>query len=69
FSALIMAIVAKLVYNLLFNVLGAGFIQEALTLVVAVAAGALTYGAAIIILKVEEVNLILDKVKGKLNTR
>ncbi|MGL5312680.1 MAG: murein biosynthesis integral membrane protein MurJ, partial [Peptostreptococcaceae bacterium] len=46
FSALIMAIVAKLVYNLLFNVLGAGFIQEALTLVVAVAAGALTYGAA-----------------------
>lgn len=68
-SALIMAVVAKLAYNLLFGILGEGFIQEALTFIVAVAVGALTYGGAIIILKVEEVNLILDKFKEKIKTR
>ena len=68
-SALIMALVAKFVYNLVFNMLGSGFIQEAVTLVAAVGAGALTYGIAIIILRVEEVNLILNKVKERLNTR
>lgn len=68
-SAIIMGIVAKFVYSWLLNILGTGFIKEAITLVVSVAAGAITYGVAIIILKVDEINLILNKVKGKLQTR
>ena len=66
-SGLVMAAVTLFVYNNVANILGSGFIKEAITLAVSVVAGAIVYGVCIIILKVDEVNIILDKVKGKLN--
>ena len=66
-SGLVMAVVTLFVYNNVANILGSGFIKEAITLAVSVVAGAIVYGVCIIILKVDEVNIILDKVKGKLN--
>ena len=62
-----MAAVTLFVYNNVANILGSGFIKEAITLAVSVVAGAIVYGVCIIILKVDEVNIILDKVKGKIN--
>lgn len=68
-SGLIMAVVTLFIYNFIANRLGNGFIQEAITLAVAVAIGAIVYGLCIIILKVDEVNVILNKVKEKLNKK
>ena len=64
-----MGIVARFVYNSIFNILGDSFIDQVITLGSSVLSGALTYGIAIIVLKVEEVNLILGKVKTKLKIR
>ena len=66
-SGLIMAVVTLFVYNTVADILESGFIKEAITLAVAVGVGAIVYGICIIILKVDEVNIILDKVKGKIN--
>ena len=68
-SAILMGIVARFVYNSVFNILGDSFIEQVITLGSSVLSGALTYGIAIIVLKVEEVNLILGKVKTKLKIR
>ena len=68
-SAILMGIVARFVYNSVFNILGDSFIDQVITLGSSVLSGALTYGIAIIVLKVEEVNLILGKVKTKLKIR
>ena len=46
-----------------------GFIKEVITLALSVGIGAIVYGTSIIILKVDEVNIILEKVKGKLNRK
>ena len=66
-SGLIMAVVTLFVYNTVADMLGSGFIKEAITLAISVGVGAIVYGIFIIILKVDEVNIILDKVKGKIN--
>lgn len=66
-SGLIMAVVTLFVYNTVADMLGSGFIKEAITLAISVGVGAIVYGICIIILKVDEVNIILDKVKGKIN--
>lgn len=68
-SAIIMAVIAKIVYNFSFNLLGPGFIQEVIALLLAVSLGALTYGVSVFVLKVDEINLIINQVKGKLKTR
>ena len=68
-SAILMGMVARFVYNSVFNILGDSFIDQVITLGSSVLSGALTYGIAIIVLKVEEVNLILGKVKTKLKIR
>ncbi|RDY28989.1 murein biosynthesis integral membrane protein MurJ [Romboutsia weinsteinii] len=65
-SAGLMAIVTSFVYNTVANLLGTGFIKEAITLVVAVGAGAIVYGISILVLKVDEVNVILEKVKSRI---
>ena len=66
-SGIIMAVVTLFIYNTMANILGGGFIKEAITLAVSVVIAAIVYGISIIILKVDEVNIILDKVKGNLN--
>ena len=65
-SAVMMAIVTLVVYKFLGNILGSGFINEALTLALSVGTGAIVYGLSIIVLKVDEVNLIIDKLKEKI---
>ncbi len=65
-SAVIMSIVTLFVYKFLGNILGSGFIKEGLALALSTGAGAIVYGLSIIVLKVDEVNLIIDKVKEKI---
>ncbi len=68
-SGLVMAVATLLVYNTLGNIIGTGFIKEVITLALSVGVGAIVYGVCIIILKVDEVNIILDKVKEKINRK
>ena len=68
-SGIIMAVVTLFAYNTIANILGSGFIKEVITLALSVGIGAIVYGTSIIILKVDEVNIILEKVKGKLNRK
>ena len=57
-----MAVVTLFSYNTIANILGSGFIKEVITLALSVGIGAIVYGTSIIILKVDEVNIILEKV-------
>ena len=54
-SAGLMAIVTTFSYKFINNILGQGFIQNVITLGLAVLAGAIVYGICIILLKVSEV--------------
>ena len=47
--------------------LGVGFITEAISLFGSILIGAIVYGVLVVILKVEEVNVITDMIKKKLN--
>lgn len=66
-SAVFMGIVTYFAYTFLNNLLGSGFITEAISLFGSISIGAIIYGVAMIALKVEEVSLITDMVKKKLN--
>ena len=68
-SGLVMAVVTLIVYNTVANMIGSGFIKEAITLAVSVGVGAIVYCICIVILKVDEVNIILNKVKEKINRK
>ena len=59
-----MGIVTYFIYNLLTNILGREFINEAISLVVSIASGIIVYGIMILLLKVEEIKLIIDKVRN-----
>lgn len=65
-SAALMAVVALFAYSTIGSILGSGAIQEIITLAASVGMGALVYGISIILLKVSEVNLILDTIKSKI---
>lgn len=64
-ASLLMAVVTAFIYNFTSNVLGYGFINEVVTLAVSVGIGAIIYGVSIIVLKINEVNLIIDTIKSK----
>lgn len=66
-SSCLMAIVTLFTYNTIGSLLGSGFIEEALTLALSIGIGAVVYGVSIIVLKVEEVKLILETIKSKIN--
>ncbi|MEG1310591.1 MAG: murein biosynthesis integral membrane protein MurJ [Romboutsia sp.] len=68
-SAVIMGIVTLLVYNTLGKLLGSGFIKEVLGLMLSVVVGAVVYGISIVVLKVDEVNFILNNLKDKLKSK
>lgn len=68
-SAGLMAIATSFVYNTAANILGTGFIKETITLVIAVGVGAIVYGISILVLKVDEVNLILEKAKSRMKKK
>lgn len=62
----IMAIAVKFTYCEASSVLGSGFIQQALSLVISVLAGIIIYGIGVYLAKIEEVSIILDKFKSKI---
>ena len=66
-SAIVMGVVTYFAYNMLSNLLGIGFIKEAVSLVVSVVVGAITYAILVVVLNVEEVNIITSMMKKKLN--
>lgn len=68
-AAIVMGVVTGGVYNLFAKALGVGFIKEAISLFASVGIGALVYGVMVIVLKVEEVNIVIDMVKKKLNKK
>ena len=55
------------VYNIVSNLLGLGFAKEAVSLAISVGIGAITYGILVVVLKVDEINVITDVMKKKLN--
>lgn len=65
-SALLMAAITLFIYNNLSVILGSGTIKEIITLALSVGSGAIVYAACVILLKIKEVNLILDTLKSKL---
>lgn len=65
-SATIMGIVTSYIYSLLSNILGSGFISESISLFGAIGIGAIVYGGLVILLKVEEVSLMIGIIKMKL---
>lgn len=66
-SAIIMGFVTYFAYGTLANILGGGFVQEAISLFGSIIIGAIVYAISIIMLKVEEVNIIINMVKKKIN--
>ena len=65
-SSVIMGGVTYFAYNIIINLLGIGFVKEAISLVISVGVGAITYGILVIVLKVDEINVIINMLK-KLN--
>mgnify|MGYP005857788969 FL=1 len=65
-AAIVMGVVTYFIYNILSNILGAGFIKEALALFGSVGIGALVYGVLVILLKVEEVSVVTNMIKKKI---
>ena len=61
-----MGIVTYFTYNMISNLLGIGFVREAISLVISVGAGGITYGILVIVLKIDEINVITNMVKKKL---
>lgn len=68
-SSVVMGVVTYFTYNTLENILGAGFIQEAISLFGAIGIGALVYGVLVILLKVEEVSIVTNIIKKKILSR
>ncbi len=66
-SALIMAFITKFVYNNISILVGSsGTIKEIISLGSAILSGVIVYGICIIVLRVDEVNLILSSLKSKI---
>lgn len=66
-AATFMGAVTYFGYDIVSNLLGTGFINDAISLVVSILIGVIVYGIAVIILKVDEVNIIMKIIKKKLN--
>ncbi|CEN25838.1 murein biosynthesis integral membrane protein MurJ [Paraclostridium sordellii] len=65
-SSLIMGVVTYFIYKFLSGMLGLGFIQEAISLGVSVAIGAIVYAILVVALKVEEIDMLIDMIKKKI---
>lgn len=68
-STIIMGLVTLKLYKFLFDNIGRGSIETIVSLVCSVIIGVIIYGLLIFLLKVEEVNLIIDIVKKRLKQR
>lgn len=65
-SAIFMGIVTHFVYNVLANNLGIGFMQEVIALFIAISIGAVVYGILVIVLKIDEVSVMINFAKEKI---
>lgn len=65
-SAIVMGVATYFIYNIVSNLLGTGFVKEAISLFVSIGIGAITYGIMVISLKVDEINILIDIVKKRL---
>ena len=65
-SALLMAVITIIAYRKVSYFLGDGTIKEVITLAVAIGVGTIVYALSIVVLKVDEVNLILNGLKSKI---
>lgn len=66
-SAVVKGIATYFAYYIISKLLWIGFIKEVISLVVSVGIGAIIYGIFVVVLKIEEINIIIDMVKKKLN--
>lgn len=66
-SSIIMGIVVYILYKSLINTLGSGSIIELISLFLSIGVGAIVYIIGITTLKVEEVNIIANIIKRKIN--
>ncbi|WP_122641317.1 murein biosynthesis integral membrane protein MurJ [Romboutsia sp. Marseille-P6047] len=66
-SSAIMGLITYFTYSMISNILGIGFLNEAISLAVSVGIGVITYGVLVIVLKVDEVNIVTNIMKNKLN--
>lgn len=66
-AAVVMGFITVVSYKLIAEILGLGFIKEVVTLLISIAIGALIYGGTVIILKVEEVCILTEMIRKKLN--
>lgn len=66
-SAVIMGIITYISYNLFNSILDLDFIGEVISLVGSIIIGAIVYGVIVVILKVEEINVVIDMIKNKFN--
>ncbi|HSQ87301.1 murein biosynthesis integral membrane protein MurJ [Romboutsia sp.] len=68
-SAVIMGVISVLTYNILIGALGSGTLVEMIALFVAIIIGAIAYVILIIMLKVEEITIISDKILKKIKNK
>lgn len=65
-SALFMGLITSISYNKIHYILGAGFINEVITLGTSILIGAIVYSILVIIFRVDETKSIVDIIKSKL---
>ena len=65
-AAIIMGISTYLFHIFVSSIIGSGLIQQVLALGVAIIFGATIYGILIVLMKVDEVNFIIELIKNKL---
>lgn len=68
-ASVCMGIVTYFVYKFFNNMLGLGFIQEAIELGISVGLGAAVYGILMIVFKVEEIDMLMGTIKKKLKRK
>ena len=65
-SSIAMSITTYFGYELIAKILGSGFVNEAIELLLAILIGTITYGILVVLLKIDEINIIVDMAKEKL---
>lgn len=66
-AAIVMGIITLVVYKFMYNLIGTGFIKEAISLGGSVLVGTISYGTIAYLLKIEEINTLIGMLKNKLN--
>lgn len=66
-AAVIMGIITNLSYKFLISIIGIGIIAQVTSLFLVILIGAIVYGILLVMLKIEEMKLIVDMITKKLN--